>query len=104
MIKLAKKLNYWAVFGAVVFMIIQVIGDLYLPTLTADIIDNGVSTGDVDYIISVGVKMLGFSLLSIVAAIINVYFAAQQSQKLGKTLRSEIYRKVTYFLMINLIN
>lgn len=97
MIKLAKKLNYWAVFGAVVFMIIQVIGDLYLPTLTADIIDNGVSTGDVDYIISVGVKMLGFSFLSIVAAIINVYFAAQQSQQLGKTLRSEIYRKVTYF-------
>ena len=42
MVKLIKKLNIWAVFGAVLFMIIQVIGDLYLPTLTADIIDNGV--------------------------------------------------------------
>lgn len=97
MLKLIRKLNYWAVLGAVIFMIIQVIGDLYLPTLTADIIDNGVATGNVEYIISVGVKMLGFSFLSILAAIANVYFAAQQSQQLGKKLRSEIYRKVTYF-------
>ncbi len=97
MFKLIKKLNIWAVFGAVLFMFIQVIGDLYLPTLTADIIDNGVSTGNVEYIISVGVKMLGFSLLSILAALVNVYLAAQQSQRLGKNLRSELYRKVSYF-------
>lgn len=97
MFRLIKKLNHWAVFGAVLFMIIQVIGDLYLPTLTADIIDNGVSTGNVDYIISVGVKMLGFSLLSILAALVNVYLAAQQSQQLGKKLRNELYRKVSYF-------
>lgn len=57
MFNLLKKLNYWAVFWAVVFMVIQVVGDLYLPTLTAEIIDNGVATGDVNYIISVGVKM-----------------------------------------------
>lgn len=86
MLKLIRKLNYWAVLGAVIFMIIQVIGDLYLPTLTADIIDNGVATGNVEYIISVGVKMLGFSFLSILAAIANVYFAAQQSQQLGKKI------------------
>lgn len=97
MFRLIKKLNNWAVFGAVVFMIIQVTGDLYLPTLTADIIDNGVSTGNVDYIVSVGIKMLGFSLLSILAAVANVYLAAQQSQLLGKKLRSELYRKVSYF-------
>lgn len=97
MFKLIKKLNNWAVFGAVVFMIIQVTGDLYLPTLTADIIDNGVSTGNVEYIVSVGIKMLGFSLLSILSAVANVYLAAQQSQLLGKKLRSELYRKVSYF-------
>lgn len=97
MFNLLKKLNYWAVFWAVVFMVIQVVGDLYLPTLTAEIIDNGVATGDVNYIISVGVKMLGFSFVSILAAIANVYLAAQQSQQLGRNLRKEIYRKVSYF-------
>lgn len=97
MFNLLKKLNYWAVFWAVVFMVIQVVGDLYLPTLTADIIDNGVARGDVNYIISVGIKMLGFSFISILAAIANVYLAAQQSQQLGKNLRKEIYKKVSYF-------
>lgn len=97
MLKLAKRMSFWAVAGAVVFMIIQVISDLYLPTLTADIINNGVAKGDTDYIWSVGFKMLGFSLISIVAATGNVFLAARQSQKLGKTLRSEIYTKVTNF-------
>lgn len=97
MLKLAKRMSFWAVAGAVVFMIIQVVSDLYLPTLTADIINNGVAKGDTDYIWSVGFKMLGFSLISIVAATGNVFLAARQSQKLGKTLRSEIYTKVTNF-------
>lgn len=97
MLKLAKRMSFWAVAGAVVFMIIQVISDLYLPTLTADIINNGVAKGDTDYIWSVGFKMLGFSLISIAAATGNVFLAARQSQKLGKVLRSEIYTKVTNF-------
>lgn len=97
MIKLAKRMSFWAVAGAVLFMIVQVVSDLYLPTLTSDIINNGVAKGDVDYIWSVGFKMLGFSLISIAAATGNVFLAARQSQKLGKTLRSDIYDKVTNF-------
>ncbi|PLS39257.1 multidrug ABC transporter ATP-binding protein [Carnobacterium maltaromaticum] len=97
MLKLAKRMSFWAVAGAVVFMIIQVVSDLYLPTLTADIINNGVAKGDTDYIWSVGFKMLGFSLISIAAATGNVFLAARQSQKLVKILRSEIYTKVTNF-------
>lgn len=97
MIKLAKRMNGLAVIGAILFMVVQVVCDLYLPNLTADIIDNGVATGDVDYIISVGVKMLGFSLLSVTAATGNVYLAAQQSQLLGKNVRSTIFKKVSYF-------
>lgn len=97
MMKLAKRMNGLAVFGAILFMVIQVIGDLYLPTLTADIIDNGVATGDVDYIISVGIKMLGFSLLSVAAATANVYLASRQSQLLGRNVRSSIFKKVSYF-------
>lgn len=97
MIKLAKRMNSLAVIGAILFMVVQVVCDLYLPNLTADIIDNGVATGDVDYIISVGVKMLGFSLLSVAAAAGNVYLASQQSQLLGKNVRSSIFKKVSYF-------
>ncbi|WP_034552651.1 ABC transporter ATP-binding protein [Carnobacterium funditum] len=97
MIKLAKRMNGLAVMGAIIFMIIQVVSDLYLPNLTADIIDNGIATGDIDYIISVGFKMLGFSLLSVAAATGNVYLASQQSQLLGKNIRSSVFKKVSYF-------
>ncbi|MCA9766273.1 MAG: ABC transporter ATP-binding protein [Carnobacterium sp.] len=97
MIKLAKRMNGLAVMGAIVFMIIQVVSDLYLPNLTADIIDNGIATGDIDYIVSVGIKMLGFSLLGVVAATGNVYLASQQSQLLGKSIRSSVFKKVSYF-------
>ncbi|MCP8851201.1 ABC transporter ATP-binding protein [Latilactobacillus sakei] len=98
MIKLAKKrMSGLAVFGAVLFMVIQVVSNLYLPNLTSDIVNNGIAKGDIDYIWQAGFKMLGFSLISILAAICNVYLAAKTSQGLGQKLRSDIYRKVINF-------
>ena len=94
MIKLVKRVSITSAIMAVVFMVVQVISDLYLPTLTSNIINDGVAKGDIDYIWSTGFVMLGFSLISIVAAIGNTYFATKESQKLGQRLRSEVYQKV----------
>ncbi|GAX07322.1 multidrug ABC transporter ATP-binding and permease protein [Secundilactobacillus silagincola] len=95
MLKVAKgRVSYLAVLGAIIFMTIQVIANLNLPSLTSDIVNNGVATGNISYIWKVGMKMVGFSLLSIAAAICNVFLAATTSQKLGQNLRSDIYRKV----------
>lgn len=79
--------------AAAVFMVIQVLADLYLPTLTSNIIDKGVAQGDVDYIWHTGFVMIGFSLISILAAIANTFFATRESQKLGKQLRTDVYKK-----------
>ncbi len=98
MLKIAKgRISYLAVIGAVIFMTIQVIANLNLPSLTSDIVNNGVAKGDISYIWQVGIKMVGFSLLSIAAAMCNVFLAARTSQTLGKNLRSDIYRKVINF-------
>ncbi|MCH5461990.1 ABC transporter ATP-binding protein [Lactobacillus sp. LC28-10] len=98
MLKIAKgRVSYLAVIGAIIFMTIQVIANLNLPSLTSDIVNNGVATGNISYIWKVGMKMVGFSLLSIVAAICNVLLASTTSQKLGQNLRSDIYRKVMNF-------
>ncbi|GAX05266.1 multidrug ABC transporter ATP-binding and permease protein [Secundilactobacillus pentosiphilus] len=98
MLKIAKgRVSYLAVFGAIIFMTIQVIANLNLPSLTSDIVNNGVATGNISYIWKVGMKMVGFSLLSIVAAVCNVFLASTTSQKLGQNLRSDIYRKVMNF-------
>lgn len=85
-----------AVALAVVFICVQVASDLFLPTLTSDIIDNGVSKGNISYIWKIGMIMLGVSLVGIVGALLNTYIATKESQKLGKNLRSDIYRKVEY--------
>lgn len=98
MLKLAKKrMSGWAIFGAVLFMTIQVVSNLYLPNLTSDIVNDGIAKGNIDYIWQAGFKMLGFSLISIIAAVCNVYLAARTSQGLGQKLRSDIYRKVINF-------
>ena len=54
MIKLIKRVSVISIIMAVVFMVIQVVSDLYLPTLTSNIINNGVATGDIDYIWKTG--------------------------------------------------
>ncbi len=98
MLKIAKgRISYTAVLGAVLFMIVQVFANLNLPNLTSDIVNNGVAKGDISYIWKIGVQMVGYSLLSIAAAICNVYLAARTSQKLGQNLRTDIYSKVIHF-------
>jgi len=96
MIKLWKRISWVSALMAVIFMIAQVIADLYLPTLTSNIIDKGVAVGDIDYIWQTGMFMVGFSLVSIIAAVGNTYFATRESQKLGKELRTDIYNKVEH--------
>ncbi|HGF7503797.1 ABC transporter ATP-binding protein [Enterococcus faecium] len=93
MLKNVKRISLTSAIAAAVFMVIQVLADLYLPTLTSNIIDKGVAQGDVDYIWHTGFVMIGFSLISILAAIANTFFATRESQKLGKQLRTDVYKK-----------
>ena len=94
MVKIIKRVSLVSAIMAVLFMIVQVLADLYLPTLTSNIIDKGVATGDIDYIWQTGFVMIGFSVISILAAIGNTFFATRESQKLGRKLRSDVYSKV----------
>ncbi|CAI3440466.1 ABC transporter ATP-binding protein/permease [Enterococcus cecorum] len=50
MFKLMKRVSVISAIMAFLFMIVQVLADLYLPNLTSDIINNGVAKGDIDYI------------------------------------------------------
>lgn len=96
MIRIIKKMSVWAILGSVLFMVIQIISDLYLPTLTSTIIDKGVTQGDSKYILQVGMIMIGVSLIGIVASLVNTLIATREGQKIGKKLRSEIYETVSY--------
>lgn len=96
MLKMIKRMSPWAITGAILFMVIQITSDLYLPTLTSNIIDKGVTKGDTDYIIQIGIIMIGVSLIGITASVFNTLIASREAQKLGRNLRSDIYSKVEH--------
>jgi len=83
--------------AVVVFQLAQSIASLYLPTLNADIIDEGVAKGDTGVILNLGGLMLGITLLQIVCSVIAVYFGAKAAMGVGRDLRGAIFTRVGEF-------
>jgi ATP-binding cassette subfamily B multidrug efflux pump len=83
-----------------VLLLVQAITNLYLPELNADIINNGVATGDTDYILQTGALMLVVTFLLMVASIIAVYWSARVSMGFGRDVRGGIFRKVETFSQV----
>ncbi len=88
------KPHWPLIVGVVVFQLAQSIASLYLPSLNADIIDQGIAAGDTDYILRVGAIMLGVTLVQIAAAITAVYFGAKAAMALGRDMRTAIFHRV----------
>ncbi|GHD43228.1 ABC transporter ATP-binding protein [Mycetocola manganoxydans] len=83
--------------GVIVFQLAQSIASLYLPTLNADIIDQGVAVGDTEYILRVGMVMLAITLVQVLCAITAVYFGAKAAMALGRDLRQAVFDRVSVF-------
>jgi len=81
----------------VLFQLVSTIASLYLPGLNAQIIDQGVVTGDTGYIVHTGVVMLGVTALQIVCSILAVYFGARTAMALGRDLRESVFVTVESF-------
>lgn len=89
---------HWPLLVAVVvFQLLQSIASLYLPTLNADIIDEGVARGDTGYILETGSTMLLITLAQIACAITAVYFGAKAAMALGRDLRGAVFTRVGEF-------
>ncbi|MER6468788.1 ABC transporter ATP-binding protein [Streptomyces collinus] len=81
----------------VLLQFLQTCATLYLPTLNADIIDNGVVKGDTDYILSFGALMIGISLAQVVCNMGAVYFGARTAAALGRDVRGAVFDRVQSF-------
>jgi ATP-binding cassette subfamily B multidrug efflux pump len=89
---------YWKSIGVVVVLILlQAIANLYLPTLNAKIINNGVMTGDTGYIGTMGGYMLLVALLQTACAVTSTYIGAKAAMGFGRDVRSAFFRKVESF-------
>ena len=87
----------WPLLLVIVLLFVQAVGTLYLPELNAEIINNGVVTGDTDYILRTGAFMLAVSLALMVAAIVAVYYSARVAMGFGRDVRCAIFRSVESF-------
>ncbi|AZT99746.1 ABC transporter ATP-binding protein [Brevibacterium linens] len=98
-LKYAK--NYWLfIILVVILQLASTIAALYLPSLNARIIDEGVAKGDTDFIWSTGMTMLLVCLVQVVTAITAIYFGACTGMGVGRDLRRAIYRQVDDLSML----
>jgi ATP-binding cassette, subfamily B, multidrug efflux pump len=81
----------------VVLQAVQALASLYLPTLNADIIDQGVLAGDNRYIVMVGMAMLGVTLIQVVFSVGAVYLSAKVAMSFGRDVRGDLFHRVTDF-------
>ena len=79
------------------FSLLTVAGTLYIPTLTATIINEGVLKGDLKMITSSSMNMLVVALLTVLSAILGVAMSAHISASVGKVLRDDLVKALQYF-------
>ncbi|WNS42560.1 ABC transporter ATP-binding protein [Paenibacillus sp. MMS20-IR301] len=101
MIKLFKQLKpfQWAIAAVLVLVFLQSLGDLYLPTLMSDIIDQGIVHGDQPYIWRIGGFMLLVAAGGAVCSIIASYLSARVAAGFGKNTRSRVFNHVENFTL-----
>jgi len=87
----------WSIALLMVLVFFQVLADLFLPTLMADIIDQGVLRGDTDYILRIGGYMLLITVLSISCAVMASWISARVASGFGRNLRNAVFTKVSGF-------
>lgn len=99
MLKILKNLSpyKWVVVGVIALVFGQSMAELFLPTLMADIIDNGVVQGNIPYIWRIGGWMLLVSAIGAAAAIFASYYSAKAAMGLGRDLRQKVFKHVGQF-------
>ncbi|HEX2347779.1 MAG TPA: ABC transporter ATP-binding protein [Ktedonobacterales bacterium] len=99
MIRLFRFLKHYIGMILLVFLLVfvQSMANLYLPTLLADIINNGIVKNDQNYILREGGIMLLVTLGGAIAAIISAYFAAHVAVGFGRDVRAKLFTHVSKF-------
>ena len=85
-----------------IFVTLEVFLEILLPTLMALVIDNGVETGDMNYVMKMGLIMLVVAMLSLAAGTLSGVFAAKASMGFGRNLRRGMFDNIQDFAFRNI--
>ncbi len=99
MVKLFRFLKPYSLTIAVILMLVffQSLAELFLPTLMAEIVDQGIVFGNIELIIKTGGIMLLVALGGVICTILSSFFASKTAMRFGKTLRSKVFSHVQSF-------
>ncbi|MGB3366673.1 MAG: ABC transporter ATP-binding protein [Acidaminobacteraceae bacterium] len=99
MVNLYKRMGVYInyIVPIIILVFVQVMAELYLPTLMSDIVDIGILKNDINYIFRVGLYMVFIALIGTVAAILASYYASKTSSSFGRDLRQEVFSRVQSF-------
>ncbi|MGO1695463.1 MAG: ABC transporter ATP-binding protein, partial [Arthrobacter sp.] len=95
-LKHAKPYRPWII-AVLVFQLGTTMATLFLPSLNARIIDEGVTQGDTDFIWRTGAMMLMVAFIQVLTAIAAVYFGAKTSMAVGRDIRRGVFHSVAGF-------
>lgn len=95
MLKLAAYLKPYRIKLAIMLLMLflQVLGTLYLPTLTAEIVNNGIIKGDPGFVRRTGCIMLAAAFLTAIISIIETHISITAFSAVGRDLRNDLFRK-----------
>lgn len=96
MIKLMKGLKKYLIL-MLIFSILQVICELYLPTIMSNVVDKGIPLKNTSFIITESTKMLIVAIIALVSNILVVYGTSKFSNKYGYNIRKALYSKINSF-------
>ncbi len=101
MLKIFKKLKSFSgmISGVLIFVLLQTLCDLNIPSLMADIVNNGILKNNVSYVINSGIKMLIFTIGIVLFSVISNLLSSVVSAKFSEKLRNEIFEKVENFAL-----
>lgn len=88
-----------SIIAVFIFTFIQTLGTLYIPTLTAEIVNSGVAKGDISYIMKIGLFMLLTAGLTGIVAVLGSKLSADVSSGFAKDIREAMFIKAQEFSM-----
>ena len=87
----------WLVAAVMMLQLVSTLASLYLPTVNATIIDDGIAKGDTATIVRLGELMFAVTGLQVLCAVGAVYFGSRTGMGFGRDLRAAIFHQVTTF-------
>ena len=85
-----------------IFVSLEVVMEVIIPLLMANLIDKGMYAGDMNEVLKIGLELVGAAMLSLIFGVLSGSVAAKASAGFAKNLRKDLYYKVQDFSFSNI--